>query len=64
MPLVKVEDTENEEKQIKRDTKQPPFSEISGLHKLRHTNSLSDVLPKFGVQCTNEEELTTVSPCL
>ncbi len=36
------------------------MSQISGVRKLKHTNSFAGMLPKFGVECANEEELSKV----
>ena len=37
------------------------MSQIVGVRKLKHTNSFTGVVPKFGVEPTNEGELTAVS---
>lgn len=62
VPTLKVEDTEAQSTQPRRKEKAQPMSQITGLRKLKHTNSFTGtVLPTYGVEPTNSEELTTVS---
>jgi hypothetical protein len=40
--------------------KKAPMSHISGVRKLKHTNSFAGVVPKYGIETPNEEELGEV----
>ena len=71
VPALKVEDTDAADGEgtggpadappKAKEKKKPPMSQISGVRKLRHTNSFTGIVPKFGVAPTNDEELTLVS---
>ena len=70
MPVLKVDDVdapaapEAPEAPIKvkeKDGKKALMSQISGVRKLKHTNSFTGVVPKWGVEAKNEEELGNVS---
>jgi cAMP-specific phosphodiesterase 4 len=63
VPTLKVEDTDilvKKEFSEKKDGEHAPLSQISGVRKLKHTNSFTGVVPKYGVESSNEEELTKV----
>lgn len=53
IPSLKVEDSEAHKKREKK----APMSQITGVRKLKHTNSFTGVVPKYGVEANNEEEL-------
>lgn len=57
IPSLKVEDSEAHKKREKR----APMSQITGVRKLKHTNSFTGVVPKYGVEVANEEELSMVT---
>ena len=61
MPTLKVEDTETHHAPKKKEGKKAPMSQIVGVRKLKHTNSFTGVVPKYGVEPTDEAELTNVS---
>ena len=44
----------------KRKDRRTPMSQISGVRRLTHTNSFTGVVPKYGVESANEEELGKV----
>lgn len=56
LPTLRVEDTEGHGKKNKKT----PMSQIVGVRKLKHTNSFTGVVPKYGVEATNEEDLSKV----
>ncbi len=66
LPTLNVEDTDalnnsqtaNNKKKEKKST---PMSQISGVRKLKHTNSFAGIVPKYGVECANEDQLAKVS---
>jgi cAMP-specific phosphodiesterase 4 len=64
LPTLKVEDadTSSQHTPKKREKKNAPMSEISGVRKLRHTNSFTGVVPRYGVDIPHEKELSNVSP--
>ena len=57
--MLRVEDTDTPHQGGKKN-KKTPMSQIVGVRKLKHTNSFTGVVPKYGVEATNEEELTKV----
>ena len=66
LPTLKVEDTDAPNStgaapNKKKDKKTTPMSQISGVRKLKHTNSFTGMLPRYGVECANEEDLNKVS---
>ena len=68
LPTLKVEDTDAPNStgaapNKKKDKKTTPMSQISGVRKLKHTNSFTGMLPRYGVECANEEDLNKVSNC-
>ena len=46
---------------MKKKDKKAPLSHISGVRKLKHTNSFTGTVAKYGVETSNEAELTSVS---
>ena len=65
LPTLKVEDTDAPNStgaapNKKKDKKTTPMSQISGVRKLKHTNSFTGMLPRYGVECANEEDLNKV----
>ena len=64
VPTLKVEDTDaNGAKQPSSDKskREPPMSQISGVRRLRHMNSFTGTVPKFGVPAVDDEGLKAVS---
>ena len=62
VPTLKVEDTDaRKHKDKNKAGKRAPLSQISGVRKLKHTNSFTGVVPKFGVETKKPEELAKVS---
>ena len=66
VPDLKVEDTDAQSGlhnvvQKNEKKKKSPMSQISGVRKLKHTNSFTGVIPKWGVETNNEEQLANVS---
>ncbi|PVD23029.1 hypothetical protein C0Q70_16290 [Pomacea canaliculata] len=56
LPTVKVEHAEPiRERSVPE--KNRPMSEISGVRKLKHTNSFTGIVPKYGVETPHMEEL-------
>ena len=61
VPTLKVEDVVETSHKTKREKKaSAPMSQIVGVRKLRHTNSFTGVVPKYGIDVPNEEELSKV----
>lgn len=59
LPTVKVEHAEPiRERSVPE--KNRPMSEISGVRKLKHTNSFTGIVPKYGVETPHMEELGKV----
>ncbi|ELU18933.1 hypothetical protein CAPTEDRAFT_180250 [Capitella teleta] len=61
LPTLKVEDADtlsSHQTPKKREKKNAPMSEISGVRKLRHTNSFTGVVPRYGVDTLHEKELS------
>ena len=62
VPTLKVEDTERPGiKETPSKEKNRPMCQISGVRKLKHTNSFTGVVPKYGVETPHKEELGKVS---
>lgn len=62
VPTLKVEDTERPGiKDTSSKEKNRPMCQISGVRKLKHTNSFTGVVPKYGVETPHKEELGKVS---
>ncbi len=59
VPTLKVEDTDAHKKK-EVPGKKAPMSQITGVRQLKHTNSFTGVIPKFGVETKNDEEITKV----
>lgn len=58
VPTLKVEDTERPGiKDTSSKEKNRPMCQISGVRKLKHTNSFTGVVPKYGVETPHKEEL-------
>ncbi|XP_036365375.1 cAMP-specific 3',5'-cyclic phosphodiesterase 4C isoform X4 [Octopus sinensis] len=58
VPTLKVEDTDRPgNKDIFQKDKNRPMCQISGVRKLKHTNSFTGVVPKHGVETPHREEL-------
>ena len=62
VPSLKVEDHDATvgEKTPTKSTKKPPMSQIQGVRRLKHTNSFTGIVPKYGVPATDEEALGKV----
>lgn len=61
MPTLKVEDTDRPgNKDVFQKDKNRPMCQISGVRKLKHTNSFTGVVPKHGVETPHREELGKV----
>ena len=60
LPTVKVEQVEPQKERppVEKDR---PMSQISGVRKLKHTNSFTGIVPKHGVDTVHTEELGKVS---
>ena len=59
LPTVTVEQVEPAKERPPTD-KNRPMSQISGIRKLKHTNSFAGVVPKYGVETPHTEELGKV----
>ena len=59
LPTVTVEQVEPAKERPVTD-KNRPMSQISGVRKLKHTNSFAGVVPKYGVETPHMEELAKV----
>ncbi|KAJ8305583.1 hypothetical protein KUTeg_016128 [Tegillarca granosa] len=60
LPTFKVEDhveNKNKEEAEKPETKKRPMTQITGVRKLKHANSFSGIVPKYGVETARTEEL-------
>lgn len=57
LPSVKVEKAEQPIDRTQPE-KNRPMSQISGVRKLRHTNSFTGIVPKYGVETPHLDELT------
>lgn len=65
IPTVKVDEntnnTENHQHNKKEhNKKRTPMSQIVGVRKLKHTNSFTGIVPRYGVETPHEEELGKV----
>jgi cAMP-specific phosphodiesterase 4 len=65
LPEFKVEDVDKGQEHTaapgkKSRDKKAPMSHISGVRRLKHTNSFSAAVPKYGIESPNEEELSSV----
>lgn len=66
LPEFKVEDVDKGGQEHvavpgkKSRDKKAPMSQISGVRRLKHTNSFSAAVPKYGIESPNEEELSSV----
>lgn len=56
LPTVKVEQVEPQKERPPAE-KNRPMSQISGVRKLKHTNSFTGIVPKYGVETPHMEEL-------
>lgn len=66
LPEFKVEDVDKSQDSTamhnkKSRDKKAPMSQISGVRKLKHTNSFTGAVPKFGIETVHEDELISVS---
>ena len=65
VPALKVEDADAKQNDdsavVVAGTRQPPMSQISGVRRLRHMNSFTGIVPKFGVPAVDDESLKEVS---
>ena len=59
MPTLKLEDADSHQSQSRRRAI-AAMSQISGVRKLRHVNSFTGAVPKYGVEVTDEDELAQV----
>lgn len=59
LPTVKVEQAEPVKERLPQE-KNRPMSQISGVRKLKHTNSFTGIVPKYGVETPHTEELGKV----
>ncbi|XP_052255077.1 cAMP-specific 3',5'-cyclic phosphodiesterase 4C-like isoform X1 [Dreissena polymorpha] len=60
IPSFKIEENEPniKEKEKQKDTgKRRPMTQITGVRKLKHTNSFTGQVPKYGVETPHKEEL-------
>jgi cAMP-specific phosphodiesterase 4 len=60
LPTVKVEQVEPQKERPEKQEKNRPMSQISGVRKLKHTNSFTGIVPKYGVDTPHAEELGKV----
>lgn len=65
LPEFKVEDVDRSHDQSSLQAKRSrdknaPLSQISGVRRLKHSNSFTGAVPKYGVETSSEEELGTV----
>ncbi len=60
LPAPKADDAEGGGMHTKKEKKKTPMSHIMGVRKLKHTNSFTGVVPKYGVEVSNEEEVSKV----
>ncbi|XP_076439876.1 3',5'-cyclic-AMP phosphodiesterase 4C-like isoform X2 [Babylonia areolata] len=58
LPTVKVEQAEPAKERSGPAEKNRPMSQISGVRKLKHTNSFTGIVPKHGVDTPHVQELT------
>ncbi|XP_069125970.1 3',5'-cyclic-AMP phosphodiesterase 4C-like isoform X2 [Argopecten irradians] len=62
LPTFKVEDHKDqpirEEKEVTPDSERRPMTKITGVRKLKHANSFTGIVPKFGVETTHPEDLS------
>ncbi|KAK7508170.1 hypothetical protein BaRGS_00000409, partial [Batillaria attramentaria] len=56
LPSVKVDQVEQAIERVPPE-KNRPMSQISGVRKLKHTNSFTGMVPKYGVETPHLEEL-------
>jgi len=64
VPSFKIEDNEQQHKEkenVKHTGKARPMTQITGVRKLKHTNSFTGQVPKFGVETPHKEELGKVN---
>lgn len=63
IPTFKIEENEenqlsyNEKENQKETGKRHPMTQITGVRKLKHANSFTGVVPKYGVETPHKEEL-------
>ncbi|XP_045160361.2 cAMP-specific 3',5'-cyclic phosphodiesterase 4C-like isoform X5 [Mercenaria mercenaria] len=60
VPSFKIEENESshKEKENQKDSgKRRPMTQITGVRKLKHTNSFTGQVPKYGVETPHKEEL-------
>jgi cAMP-specific phosphodiesterase 4 len=63
IPSFKIEENEgnHKEKENQKETgKRRPMTQITGVRKLKHTNSFTGQVPKYGVETPHKEELGKV----
>ncbi len=58
LPALKTDEVEG---YTRRREKKTPMSHIMGVRRLKHTNSFTGVVPKYGVEVANEEALSKVN---
>ncbi|KAL3867914.1 hypothetical protein ACJMK2_040758 [Sinanodonta woodiana] len=58
IPTLKVdENNDTSQKENQNDAKKRPMTQIIGVRKLKHTNSFTGIVPKYGVETPYKEEL-------
>jgi len=61
IPTLKIDENNDLTKKDKENTEKPgkrrPMTQITGVRKLKHTNSFTGSVPKYGVETTHKEEL-------
>lgn len=63
IPSFKIDDNETthkEKENQKHAGKSRPMTQITGVRKLKHTNSFTGQVPKYGVETPHKEELGKV----
>lgn len=63
IPSLKIDENEGnlkEKENQKEPGKRRPMTQITGVRKLKHTNSFTGQVPKYGVETPHKEELGKV----
>ncbi|XP_071148342.1 3',5'-cyclic-AMP phosphodiesterase 4C-like isoform X4 [Mytilus edulis] len=59
LPTVKVDEPQvkRKEEEPQKDSKKSPMTQIIGVRKMKHANSFTGIVPKYGVEPTNADLL-------
>lgn len=60
LPTVKVDEPQNKKKEEEQNRKSP-MTQITGVRKMKHANSFTGIIPKYGVEPTNADLLSQVN---